>query len=140
MKAVRVIGAMAAGYLAIVVAFETSLALFQPTQERSMLITTSGEDGAGTQRVVSRVESDGKLYVAANHWPRAWYREALANPSVRVVIDGEESERIAVPVDDAEHERLQRASPARPVVRFLAGFPPRRFLRLDPAASPRPRS
>jgi len=132
MKVLRVIGVIAIAYVAIVVIFESSLAIFQPTQEQTMMITTSDGEGATTQRVVSRVESDGKLYVAANHWPRAWYREALANPSVHVVIDGEESDRIAVPVSGTEQASVQQSNPARPLIRFLAGFPPWRILRLEP--------
>ena len=55
-------------------------------------------DGAAHDRVVSRLESDGRLYVAANHWPRAWYDRALENPDVAITRNGERSEHRAVPV------------------------------------------
>jgi hypothetical protein len=84
--------------------------------------------------VVSRLDSDGRMYVAANHWPRAWYRRALANPQVQASIDGEKKSFRAVPVeDDAEHARVDGEHPRGTVFRILTGFPPSEFVRLDPA-------
>jgi hypothetical protein len=82
--------------------------------------------------VVSRLDSDGHIYVAANHWPRAWYRRALANPNVQATVDGEKRDFVAVPVTGAEHERVESENRHGLVFRILTGFPPRYFVRLDP--------
>jgi len=104
----------------------------QPSAGSTLVITTF--DGAGTphDRVVSRLESDGQLYVAANHWPRAWYRRALANPEVQATIDGKKGDYRAVPVTGAEHARVEGENRHGVVFRILTGFPPRYFVRLDP--------
>jgi hypothetical protein len=81
---------------------------------------------------VSRLESDGKLYVAANHWPRAWYERALANPQVTATIDGAKGDYRAVPVTGAEHDQVERENSLPAFFRILTGFPPRYFVRLDP--------
>lgn len=120
-------------YLGSVVYFETSIGLRQPEfPGGTIYITTFDSGGAAYRRVVSPLESDGKLYVAANHWPRAWYRRALENPDVRVTIDSRTSNYRAVPVEDAERERLAAEHPISLKLRFRMGFAPRAFLRLDP--------
>src|SRR5262249_7985194 len=75
-------------------------------------------------------------YVAANHWPRAWYERALANPKVQVTWDGQKIDYQAVPVTGAEHDRVEADNPHSAWFRFATGYPPRRFLRLDPAGPP----
>ena len=96
-------------------------------------ITTVDDNGKSATRVVSRIESGGHLYVAANHWPRAWYRDALAHPEVTVTMDGETQTYTAVPVTGAEFDRVNADHPLGPMIRFLTGYPPRRLVRLDPA-------
>jgi hypothetical protein len=81
---------------------------------------------------VSRLTSDGHLYVAANHWPRAWYDRASKNPQVQVTLDGKRGDYTAVPVTGAEHDRVERENSLGLVFRILTGFPPRYFVRLDP--------
>ncbi|MDJ0848871.1 MAG: nitroreductase/quinone reductase family protein [Myxococcota bacterium] len=119
-------------YVGIVVAFEALIGILQPAGGDTLVITTTGEDGESRDRVVSRLESDGKLYVAANHWPRAWYERALANPEVEIVVGGERTRHVAVPVTGAEHDRVDRDNRLRFAFRIMTGFPPRYFLRLDP--------
>jgi hypothetical protein len=80
---------------------------------------------------VSRLESDGQLYVAANHWPRAWYKRALENPEVQVTLDGEKGDYRAVPVAGVEHDRVDGENSLGVFFRILTGFPPRYFVRLD---------
>jgi hypothetical protein len=70
--------------------------------------------------------------VAANHWPRAWYERALANPEVQVTAEGVKTDYRAVPVEGAEHERVEAANRHGVAFRILTGFPPRYFVRLDP--------
>lgn len=123
-------------YVAIVVVFESAIGVLQPANEQTLVISTVEADGAAHDRVVSRLEVDGKLYVAANHWPRAWYRRALANPDVRATIGDATGEYRAVPVTGAEHDAVNAAHPLPLVFRFLTGFPPRLFVRLDPRSGP----
>jgi uncharacterized pyridoxamine 5'-phosphate oxidase family protein len=132
MKALKVVAIVVLVYVGIVVAFESSIGYFQPTTGSTLVITTFDEDGTPHDRVVSRLESDGQLYVAANHWPRAWYHRALENPNVQVTLDGEKGDYRAVPVQGMEHDRVNRENRLPVVFRILTGFPPRYFLRLDP--------
>jgi len=120
------------GYVGLVVAFECFLALVQPPGPNTMVIVTTDSGGAENARVVSKLESGGDLYVAANHWPRAWYEEALSNSAVKVRTDGEDRAYTAVPVTGADRDRLNQENPLG-FIRFLTGFPPRAFLRLDPS-------
>jgi hypothetical protein len=132
MKALKIVVIALLVYVGIVVAFESSIGYFQPTTGSTLVITTFDEGGVPHDRVVSRLESDGQLYVAANHWPRAWYNRALKNPEVQVTLDGEKVDYRAVPVTGTEHDRVDRENSLGGVFRILTGFPPRYFLRLDP--------
>ena len=92
----------------------------------------TAEDGTPNDRVLAHLESSGQLYVAANHWPRAWYNRALENPNVQVTLDGEKGNYRAVPVTREEHDRVNGENSLGMSFRILTGFPPRYFLRLDP--------
>ncbi len=132
MKALKIVAIVVLIYVGIVVAFETLIGYFQPTAGSTLVITTFEGDGTPHDRVVSGLESDGQLYVAANHWPRAWYDRALENPEVHVTLDGEKSDYRAVPVTGEEHDRVDSKNSLGVVFRILTGFPPRHFVRLDP--------
>jgi hypothetical protein len=133
MKALKIIAAVVLVYLGIVVAFESLIGYFQPSSGATLVITTFDADGTPHDRVVSRLESDGRLYVAANHWPRAWYSRALENPAVKVTLDGEKGDYRAVPVTGVEHDRVDSDNSLGVVFRILTGFPPRYFVRLEPS-------
>jgi hypothetical protein len=132
MKALKIVAIAVLAYVGIVVAFESLIGYFQPTAETTLVITTFDAAGTPHDRVVSRLESDGQLYVAANHWPRAWYHRALENPDVRATLDGETTDYRAVPVTGAEQDRVESQNHLGPFFRILTGFPPRHFLRLEP--------
>jgi hypothetical protein len=132
MKALKIAAIVVLVYLGIVVAFESLIGYFQPKAGATLVITTFDAGGAPHERVVSRLESGGQLYVAANHWPRAWYERALANPEVRISLDGQEGDYRAIPVTGAEHDRVDGDNSLGLVFRILTGFPPRYFLRLEP--------
>jgi len=119
-------------YVGIVVVFESLIGTLQPQAGSTLVITTFDADGTAHDRVVARLESEGHLYVAANHWPRAWYHRALANPEVQATLDGAKRNYRAVPVSGAEHDRVDAEHHLGLGFRFLTGFPPRLFLRLDP--------
>jgi hypothetical protein len=132
MKSLKIVGIAVLVYVGIVVAFESLIGYFQPEAGTTLEITTFDGDGTPHDRVVTRLESDGKLYVAANHWPRAWYNRALENPDVRVKGDAEQGNYRAVPVTGAEHDRVDSDNSLGLFFRILTGFPPRYFVRLDP--------
>ncbi len=132
MKAAKLIAISFLVYVGIVVTFESSIGYFQPAGETTLVITTTAEDGTPHDRVLSRLESDGQLYVAANHWPRAWYNRALKNPKVQVTLEGEKEDYLAVPVSEEEHDRVNSENSHGVMFRILTGFPPRYFVRLDP--------
>jgi hypothetical protein len=132
MKCLKIVAIVALIYVGIVAAFESLIGYFQPTAGSTLLITTFDERGTPHNRVVSRLESDGHLYVATNHWPRAWYHRALENPSVQVTLGGEKHDYRAVPVTGAEHDRVDGENSLAAWFRIVTGFPPRYFLRLDP--------
>jgi formylmethanofuran dehydrogenase subunit E-like metal-binding protein len=138
MKLVKIVVIAAFVYVGIVVAFESLIGVLQPANEATLVITTIDADGAPHDRVVSRLSSAGKLYVAANHWPRAWYERALANPDVQATIDGTKADYRAVPVTGAEHEQVDAENGLPFVFRVVTGFPPRYFLRLDPRGAAAP--
>lgn len=133
MKAVKIVAIALAAYVGIVVLFESMIGYLQPETEETIVIHTTDADGETYQRVVDRIESGGQVYVAVNHWPRAWYHRIVENPEVLVDFAGETLDYRAVEVtDEAEFERVDSAD-ARPFVfKFVTGFPPRRLIRLEP--------
>ena len=133
MKALKIVAILLVVYVAIVAGFESMIGYFQPQAGTTLVITTTDANGKPHERVVAKLVSNGALYVAANHWPRAWYHQALANPNVNVTADGQSLAYLAVPVTAEEHERVNRENPHGIMFRILTGFPPRYFLRLDPA-------
>ena len=132
MKTAKSIAISLVAYVALVVAFESMLGLFQPANQTTLVITTTDEEGTAHDRVLARLESNGQLFVSANHWPRAWYRRALENPSVQVTVDGVRGDYRAVPATDEEADRVNREDPHGIGIRIMTGFPPRRFVRLEP--------
>ena len=136
MKIAKIAAIVVLAYVGIVVAFESMIGTLQPEQPgSSIVLTTFDADGVAHDRVVSKLDAGGHIYVAANHWPRAWYRRVLANPKVQATIDGTKAEYVAVPVTGAEHDLVQSTHPHGFVFLFLTGFPPRYFVRLDPATA-----
>jgi hypothetical protein len=122
-------------YVALVVVFETWLGYSQPRGEENLVITLTEDDGSKTERVLSLFESQGEMYLAANHWPRAWFSQVKQNPDVHIEFGGERAaqsgEYTVVPVQGADHDRVLEDNRLPFVARFLMGFPPREFLRLD---------
>lgn len=132
MKALKPFLIALIAYAAFVATFESMLGIFQPEPENTLVIRVANDQGEMQDRVVSRLGHDGKLYVAANHWPRAWYNDALERPQVEILSGGEAATYQAVPVTGAEHETVDEANRLGMGFRFVTGFPPRYFLRLDP--------
>ena len=132
MRALKIVAVAFLVYVGIVVAFESLIGTMQPQAGSTLVITTFDAGGTSHDRVVARLESQGRLYVAANHWPRAWYRRALANPDVQATVDGKKADYRAVPVTGAEKDRVWAEHPLGIGFRILTGFPKRELVRLDP--------
>ena len=141
MSVLVAVSIVAAGYLGIVVAVESLVGYMGRRHARrgvqageTWLQITATVEGEDRSVVVAGVESAGRTYVAANHWPRAWYRLVVENPDVRVIVQGRQAAFRAVPVGGDERSRIEREYRLPLIVRILTGFPPRAFLRLDPVA------
>ena len=128
----KIIAIVVLVYVLIVATFESLIGTLQPAGGSTLVLTTFDADGTPHDRVLARLDTDGKVYVSANHWPRAWYHRVLANPDVQANIDGTKKSYRAVSVTGAEAERVEREHPHGLGFRFLTGFPPRYFVRLDP--------
>ena len=76
--------------------------------------------------------SSDQLYVAANHWPRAWYSNALENRNVQVDLGEGKKDYLVVPIEDDEQGRVDSENSLPLVFKILTGFPPRYIIRLDP--------
>lgn len=128
------LGALFLAYVAYVVNFEVQLGVNQPQGSTSLVIATFSDGNERHERVLRLEQIDGNNYIAANHWPRAWYRQARDNPNVEIKMPGEEAFEpyLAVPLEGAEQERISEIYSFGFEFRFRTGFPPRYFLRLEP--------
>jgi hypothetical protein len=131
MKIIKVLSVIALVYVGIVVAFESLLGYFQPADQNTLVITTYDNEGNGKDRVLARLESQGQLYVAANHWPRAWYNKTMAHPMVQIDLGDGKIDYLAVPVVEVEHNQVDADNALPLAFRILTGFPPRYFYRLE---------
>lgn len=120
-------------YVGYVAWFEIQLGYRQPQGSTSIVIATF-DDAERHERVVRLERIDGNSYIAANHWPRAWYRQARRDPAVEVRMPGQDAfaPYLAVPLEGPELERISGIYAFDFPFRLQTGFPPRRFLRLDP--------
>ena len=132
MKAGKWIAIALGAYVGLVVVFESLLGYFQPASETTLVITTTNADGETNDRVLARIEVDDTLYVAVNHWPRAWYHATQANPRVHIKSPHEDAAYNAVQITGAEYDKVNNARALGFGFRFLTGFPQRHILRLDP--------
>ena len=98
-------------YASVVILFESLLGYYQPQNDGTLTITTTNAPGSRMIAFCPESSPTSSLYVAANHWPRAWYRQTLANPEVTVTLDGETKAYTAVAVAGNEHEQVDQASP-----------------------------
>ena len=136
-KILKIILILAGIYVGIVVIFESLLGYYQPRGEENLVITVTEDDGTESKRVLSLFESQGELYLAANHWPRAWFRQVKRNPNVHIEFGGARAEQsgnfTAIPIDGADHDRVLNDNRIPFFGRFLMGFPPREFVRIEPS-------
>jgi hypothetical protein len=121
------------GYVGFVAVMEALIGYVQPDMDGGVRLETTDDQGATSERMLAAARLDGKLYIASNHWLRGWYHQALANPQVTAEVDGVRSAYSAVPITGEERARVSDAYRMGFVLRFICGFAPSRFLRLDPA-------
>lgn len=128
------VGGLLLAYVASIVWFEAQLGYNQPQGSTSLVIATFNEDDERHERVLRLEQIDGENYIAANHWPRAWFNQAVDNPHVEVKMPGEENFEpyLAVLLEGAEEERIAEIYSFGFNFRFRTGFPPRYFMRLEP--------
>ncbi len=132
MTLVEVGAVVVLGYVAFVGVMEAVIGTIQPDMEGGVVLATTDTAGETKTVTLAGFEFEDQLYISSNHWLRGWYKRARANPEVEVTIDGVPTARIAVPIDGAERERVAEAYRMGFVLRFVCGFAPSRFLRLDP--------
>jgi hypothetical protein len=118
-------------YVGFVALMEGLVGYIQPQMDIGVTLTTMNDEGRKSDRILTDARLEGKLYVASNHWLRGWYNRALANPNVFVEMDGVRDAYQAVPIDGEERARIAEAYRMGFVLRFICGFAPSKFLRLD---------
>ena len=120
-------------YVGSIVWFEARLGYNQPKGNTSLVIATFSDDSERYERVLRLEKIDGRNYIAANHWPHAWYNQVINNPNVEVKLPGAGSfeNYLAVPLKGNGEEHVRRVYSFGLEFRFRTSFPPRYFLRLD---------
>ena len=119
------------GYMGLVIVFESFLGLIQPRSGDTMVITSFEIDGKAINRVVSRLEQGSDIFVAVNHWPRAWARRIRLNPNVQITYNETTLNYSAVLLEGGEHDKAVSDFPVPLAFRVLTGFPPRYFFRFE---------
>ena len=89
MKLLKIVLITIGIYAGLVVIFESLLGYFQPQSQTTLMIITDDGEGRENNRVLQQLSSEGNIYVAANHWPRAWYHDVLDRPNVKATINDE---------------------------------------------------
>lgn len=105
---------------------------FQPEMGDVVVLEFTDADGEAARRVLSPIDDDGVLYLSANHWPRAWFRDAVANPDVQVTRGGETGDYRVVEIEGDELAGIEERHKHPFLVTVGMGFAPREFVRLDP--------
>ena len=120
-------------YVGLVVLFESLIGYFQPQNAATLSLTVYESETQPHERVLSRIEHKDNLYVAVNHWPRAWFYTLKENPAVRVAFGERDFAATARVVEDpAEIASIEADRPLTWWFKLLTGFPPRYFVRLEP--------
>ena len=101
-RVVRIAAIALAIYIALGLAMDAAIGIFQPQTETTAVLRTFDASGKPVDTVLSLHDDGGQLWVESGHWFRGWYHRALANPDVELVIGGEARPYRAVPVDTDE--------------------------------------
>lgn len=132
MKMAWTIAYILLGYVAFVAVAEGLIRFIQPEMAGGVTIFVKDSQGKEMKRNLATLEHDGALYISSNHWLRSWYYAALKNPDVEIIRDGVRGPYTAVPIEGAERATVSKLYRMGVVLRFICGFAPSKFLRLDP--------
>ena len=124
------------GYVAFVLIAEFLIWRLQPDMDGGVTIQITDADGNSVERNLAGFEHGNRFYVSSNHWLRHWYNLAIEYPEVDVTRDGIRRPFKAIIVSGDEKRSLSRAYRMGFILRFLCGFAPSKFLRLDPRTAP----
>ena len=64
--------------------FEARLGYNQPQNNSTVIIANFDHDASRNERVVRLTVPYYRNYIAANRWPKVWYRQALKNSELAV--------------------------------------------------------
>ncbi len=131
MKTKKAIFFIIIGYLGLVIVFETFLGTIQPRSGGTMVITSFDAGGEATKRAVSRLERGGQIFVAVNHWPRAWARRIQLNPNVQITYSEITRNYNTAVLTGEDHLQASSDFVVPFLCRILTGFPPRYFFRFE---------
>ena len=84
------VGVLFLVYVGSIAWFEVRLGYNQPQGNTSLVIATFSDDNERHERVLRLEKIEGRNYIAANHWPRAWYNQVINNRNVEVKLPGED--------------------------------------------------
>lgn len=132
MNFLNVVAFVVVGYLGFVVLAEILIGFIQPDMDGVVVLVTTDAQGQKVHRKLAGFEHNKALYISSNHWLRGWYYRTLDRPTVDVTHKGVTRRYKAVQVEGAERKSLSKAYKMGFVLRFICGFAPSRFLRLDP--------
>ena len=130
-----VVAAVIGAYALLILVLEIVIWRVQPSMEGGVTLTINDGDET-VERVLYGHEFEGALYVSSNHWFRRWYYALLENPDIVVARGDAKGRYTVVSVEGDEAERVRADYQMGFVLRLVCAFAPRKFVRLDPAASP----
>jgi hypothetical protein len=119
-------------YVVFVATAEMLIGVIQPDMEDVVVLTTTDAQDNRAVRKLAGFHHNDALYISSNHWLRGWYRRALENPDVEVTFRGDTAPYSVVRVRGAERKKIAKHYKMGFVLRFICGFAPSRFVRLDP--------
>ncbi|NKB96873.1 MAG: hypothetical protein GKR90_00005 [Pseudomonadales bacterium] len=132
MKMIKIFCGVFLVYVGLVALLPGIVGYWQPDWPGGVQITTTDSAGNEGERVLAVYRFNDKLYVCSNYWLRGWYNQALENPDIEALVDGERKAYTAIPVQGAKHDQLLTKYTQGFIYDVLYGFAPRKFLRLDP--------
>ena len=141
MKFLKIIAIIGGIYVALGLILDGAIGTFQPQGGNTAVLRTFDEAGQPYDRVLSLLNDDGQLWVESGHWFRGWYHQALANPNVVLIQDGQETPYVAVPVNTPETVDMITRLMGKGsdfgywVGRTILMFAPIKPLRLDPVST-----
>ena len=142
MKLLKIIAIIGGVYVVLALLLDSAIAYFQPEGgDRTAVLRTFDEAGQSYDRVLLLLNDGGQLWMESGHWFRGWYHQALANPKVALVQDGQETPYLAVPVNAPETvDKITRLMGKGSDNRYWIGraiclFAPIKPLRLDPVSA-----